>query len=348
MSGKIFISYRREDSEGHAGRIYDRLEKEFGRDHLFMDVDSIPPGENFSEVLGVEVAKCDVLLAMIGRNWIDVRDERGNRRLDAANDFVRIEISVALNRDIPVIPILLQGAPMPKSEQLPDNLKALSLRNGLDVRHASFDRDTDKLLMAIRGIFAKDAVQVLAKAMELWRSLPPLPRRGGHGEAYGNAKRETMLTFDKAVWLDPKSPDAYYQRGRFYLWNGDSRGLADFDKAIQFNPLHLETYKERAYYYFTQKNWTRAIADFDQVILLEPGRASSYEVRGICHAWKGDWVRAIADYNEAIRLNSSVESVYRHRGNAYAAIGEHTRAAEDQAKAAEIEARPRAKGWNLW
>jgi WD40 repeat protein len=151
MDAKIFISYRRDDSAGHAGRVQDRLVREFGRDLLFMDVDAIPLGLNFVKVLHEEVAKCGVLLAVIGPNWLDVRDEDGNRRLENPNDFVRIEIAAALQRGIPVIPILLDGARVPKPAQLPKELKELALRNGLDVHHASFHNDLDKLIRALKG-----------------------------------------------------------------------------------------------------------------------------------------------------------------------------------------------------
>jgi TIR domain len=148
---RVFISYRRDDSAGHAGRVHDRLEREFGRDLLFMDVDAIPLGANFLKVLNDEVAKCDVLLAVIGPGWLDARDENGHRRLDSPNDFVRIEIAAALKRDIPVIPILLDGTQVPKAERLPDDIKELAFRNGLQVRHASFHNDMDKLIRGLRG-----------------------------------------------------------------------------------------------------------------------------------------------------------------------------------------------------
>jgi hypothetical protein len=123
MAGKIFISYRRDDSAGYAGRVHDRLEREFGRDLLFMDIDSIPLGTNFANVIGKEVAKCDALLALIGPGWLDARDERGNRRLENPDDLVRIEIGAALKRGIPVIPILLEGTQFPKADHLPDDLR---------------------------------------------------------------------------------------------------------------------------------------------------------------------------------------------------------------------------------
>jgi TIR domain len=149
MTAKVFISYRRDDSAGYAGRVRDRLERELGRNLLFMDVDGIPLGTNFSKVLHEEVAKCGVLLAMIGPNWPDARDEHGNRRLDDPNDFVRIEIAAALQRNIPVIPILLEGARIPKATQLPEDLKELALRNAMEIRHASFQ---DDMIRLIRGL----------------------------------------------------------------------------------------------------------------------------------------------------------------------------------------------------
>jgi TIR domain len=158
MAAKVFISYRRDDSAGYAGRVRDRLERELGRDLLFMDVDAIPLGTNFSKVLHEEVAKCGVLLAMIGPKWPDARDEHGNRRLDDRNDFVRIEIAAALQRDIPVIPILLEGARIPKADQLPEDLKELALRNGMEIRHASFQDDMNRLIRGLKGHGAQTGV----------------------------------------------------------------------------------------------------------------------------------------------------------------------------------------------
>jgi len=150
MADQVFISYRRDDSAGYAGRILDRLEREFGANVLFMDVDSIPLGSNFVKILHERVASCSVLLAIVGPKWLDARDEEGNRRLDNPNDFVRVEIAAALQRGIPVIPILLDGAKTPKSDQLPEDLKELALRNGLDVRHTSFHVDMNRLVAELK------------------------------------------------------------------------------------------------------------------------------------------------------------------------------------------------------
>jgi hypothetical protein len=152
MATRVFISYRRDDSAGSAGRVHDRLQRDLGRDLLFMDVDAIPLGVNFVKVLRDEVAKCDVLLAVIGPHWIDARDEDGNRRLDDPNDFLRVEIATALQRNIPVIPILVDGAKVPKSDRLPKDLEELEQRNGLEIRHASFHSDVDKLIGGLKGL----------------------------------------------------------------------------------------------------------------------------------------------------------------------------------------------------
>jgi hypothetical protein len=175
MVAKVFISYRRDDSAGHAGRINDRLEREFGRDLLFMDVDAIPLGADFVDVLIAEVAKCDVLLAIIGPNWVDARDEAGRRRLDGDHDYVRIEIGAALKRGIPVVPIFLEGTRVPKLEQLPDDLKGLIRRNGLEVRHATFHADMDKLVRALKAAGTPDP-HITPTSRSTTRP-PPLPPR---------------------------------------------------------------------------------------------------------------------------------------------------------------------------
>jgi hypothetical protein len=158
MAAKVFISYRRADSAGYSGRVMDRLDRELGRDLVFMDVDAIPLGTNFTKVLHEEVAKCGVLLAVIGPNWLDARDEHGNRRLDNPNDFVRIEIAAALQRSIPVIPLLIDGAKIPKADELPEDLKELALRNGTEIRHASFQDDMNRLLRGLKdeGVYLTD------------------------------------------------------------------------------------------------------------------------------------------------------------------------------------------------
>ena len=93
MDGKIFISYRRDDEAFFAEQLYERLKQKYTKERVFYDADNIPAGRNFVRVLQEQIKQCDVLLAIIGREWLDARDEVGTRRLDKADDFVRIEIN---------------------------------------------------------------------------------------------------------------------------------------------------------------------------------------------------------------------------------------------------------------
>src|SRR5277367_985603 len=117
--GSIFISYRRDDAEGQAGRLYDDLVAEFGPDSVFMDVAAIQPGRDFRKAIDQSLSSCGAFLSVIGRGWLTAKDASGQRRLDDSADFVRVETATALKRDIPLIPVLVQGASTPKAEQLP-------------------------------------------------------------------------------------------------------------------------------------------------------------------------------------------------------------------------------------
>jgi hypothetical protein len=145
----IFVSYRRNDSEGEAGRLFDDLVAVFGENSVFMDVAAIEVGRDFRKAIDDSVATCGVLLAIIGREWIDARNEAGQRRLDDPSDFVRLETASALRRDIPVVPVLVQGAKMPRPEQLPDDLKELSYRNGVELTHVRWKSDLQLLIKAL-------------------------------------------------------------------------------------------------------------------------------------------------------------------------------------------------------
>jgi hypothetical protein len=154
--GRIFLSYRREETDFPAGWLHDRLAAHFGRDQVFRDVDDIPLGANFPEVIAKAVASCDVLLALIGSQWVTITDEEGKRRLDDPNDFVRLEIEAALQRSVLVIPILVRGAKMPRARQLPASLAELVHRNALELSPASFDFDTGRLLEVLDETLAEE------------------------------------------------------------------------------------------------------------------------------------------------------------------------------------------------
>ena len=156
MAGKIFVNYRRDDSIGMAGRLHDRLAQTFGRDKLFMDVDHIPAGVDFVAHLNSQVAACEVVLVVIGRNWLRAKDKAGQRRLHQTDDFVAIEIAAALARNIRVIPVLVDGARMPKESELPDSLKPLARRQAVDVRHSHFGHDAEALVKRMREALGEE------------------------------------------------------------------------------------------------------------------------------------------------------------------------------------------------
>ncbi len=144
MSG-IFISYRRDDSAANAGRLCDRLGAEFGADQVFMDVDDIPPGADFSAHISAKIGACDALLAVIGKQWLSAR-------LNDPNDLVSREIALALQRGLLVIPILVGGAVMPKAADLRSDLKPLAQRNAVTVSDQDFHGDTVKLIKTLRAL----------------------------------------------------------------------------------------------------------------------------------------------------------------------------------------------------
>ncbi len=145
----IFLSYRRDDSEGQAGRLFDDLVAHFGADSVFMDVAGIEAGRDFRKAIDQHVASCGVLLAMIGKDWVDAKDKQGKRRLDDPTDFVRFEIAAALKRDIPVIPVLVERANMPSVEQLPTDLESFAYRNAVELSHARWNSDVQVLFKAL-------------------------------------------------------------------------------------------------------------------------------------------------------------------------------------------------------
>ena len=149
MSG-IFISYRRDDTAGHAGRLFDHLSRVFGADGVFMDVDDIQRGDTFADTLNERLREADVLLAVIGKRWLTLTDSAGTRRLDKADDWVRNEASAALAAGRLVIPVLVGGAALPGAADLPEDLRALAERQMAEVRDGSWNEDVARLCKDIK------------------------------------------------------------------------------------------------------------------------------------------------------------------------------------------------------
>ncbi len=152
MKGQIFINYRRDDSSSAARLIFDRLKQHFGPDRIFIDIDKIELGVDFVRRIEEAVGKSEVLVVVIGRHWLTSTNEQGQRRLEDPNDFVRLEIATALEKGTPVIPALVDGADMPREDDLPDILKPLPRQNGLEIGHTRFDTDVNRLINGIEFI----------------------------------------------------------------------------------------------------------------------------------------------------------------------------------------------------
>lgn len=150
MSG-FFISYRREDARGHAGRLYDDLRVQFGDDEVFIDVDRMDPGINFVERINEVVAAADAIIAVIGSQWLRPTNAHGQRRLDDPNDFVRLEIATALTQRLRVVPVLVDGASMPRPDELPEDLRELAHRHAVELSDTRWDYDVGRLIDAMGG-----------------------------------------------------------------------------------------------------------------------------------------------------------------------------------------------------
>lgn len=149
VSGGVFISYRRDDSAGWTGRLYDRAVSALGSERVFMDVEAIAPGEDFAEAIEAILDQVETVLVVIGPRWLEVRDNAGRRRLEDPADYVRREIEGALVREIRVVPVLVGEAEMPSEHHLPENIRPLARRNSVSLRDVHFGADVGRLLDAI-------------------------------------------------------------------------------------------------------------------------------------------------------------------------------------------------------
>ncbi len=199
-SGSIWISYRRADSAGYAGRLYDRLASKLGFDRVLLDVDSITVGMDFVEAIEKRIRQLSAMLVVIGPGWVSAADSSGKRRLDDPDDFVRREIEIALETHIPVIPVLVGGAYMPLASELPARLQSLARRNALELSDISFQQDVDRLLSALESLVSRPA------EVEAQRVPPPAGPSSSAIEIRAGARTElarksTALRPGRTLWI---------------------------------------------------------------------------------------------------------------------------------------------------
>lgn len=186
---KVFVSYRREDSQDVTGRIYDRLVEYFSPAGVFKDIDDIPLGRDFLAVLAAAISQAGAVLVVIGPTWVSCADQDGRPRLDSPTDFVRLEVQAALEKDLPVIPVLVGRARMPAPDDLPEGLKPLAYRNGLAVRaDPDFHLDMERL----------------ASALEQWVPRSRSARRPTVNQALGDLAREREAERIDREWAETR------------------------------------------------------------------------------------------------------------------------------------------------
>jgi Domain of unknown function (DUF4268)/TIR domain len=203
-SGRIFLSYRREDTRHVVGRIGDRLTDHFGDERVFVDVDTIEPGQDFAEAIQSAVGSCQVLLALIGDQWLDSTDRKGRRKLDDANDLVRLEIQAALDRNVRVIPVLVDGVAMPTAEELPPSLAGLARRQAFELSYSRFRDDARRLVGLLDRLLAAPAPipPRAAKTSSKQAGKKPLY------EAFWNRFFEQVPT-EQPGWTNPRTPQRW-------------------------------------------------------------------------------------------------------------------------------------------
>jgi hypothetical protein len=200
MNG-IFISYRREDTAGHAGRLHDRLAAHFGEERIFRDIDAIEPGQNFARVIQEKVASCDVMLVIIGRRWLTSADAASNRRLEDPGDFVRLEVEAGLERPAVVIPVLVDGATMPHPEELPAEISQLAQRQAWEIRDKGFHQYVDQLIALLEKALAAAEEQRRLERQARAQSAAPSSASGAEsGDAYA-IKVERDILPDAEEWV---------------------------------------------------------------------------------------------------------------------------------------------------
>jgi TIR domain len=232
--GTVFISYRRESGAGEARALFNDLVAQLGHNSVFMDVDSIALGRDFRGVLHEILARCDLMLVLIDRNWTAARDDRGRARLENPSDFVRLEIETALRRNIVVTPVLVQGAQMPASEQLPPEIADLAYRNAFELSHGRWESDVQEMVrrLGLNGPKLKTDTARMSSASNLATSGMEKPdqripfHRTGMGRLmilviaaavpltvfaayYGTRLTSQRISNSPPVQISPRSPDHF-------------------------------------------------------------------------------------------------------------------------------------------
>lgn len=294
MSG-VFISYRRSDSGGWAGRLFDHLSMRFGKDLVFQDFDDIKPGTDFLEVIRTAIKVCDVVLVLIGPHWL--KDAEGRRRLDNPQDVLRMEISEALEGEKTVIPILLGGASMPSAENLPDPIKSLSRQHAVEVTDSRWDYDVGQLIKRLRElILPREGQLSLSQAQQelhqkQLRYFEILPH---HAAGALELAQQALAFLDRVSPLYPHDP--YLQLVRGYFHKNEAMALRNLDRYEEF-----------------EKALNEAERVFDTMIRERPADVGAWNGKGSVEALRGNFKEALRFIDRALEIDPNYEAAKQDR-----------------------------------
>jgi hypothetical protein len=352
----VFLSYRRDDTRHVAGRIADRLHEHF---ELFMDTDTIEPGMDFIEVIRREVGECDVLLAVMGPRWATLADAHGRRRLEDPNDWVAEEIRVALQRNIRVIPVLVDGADMPDPQELPAELAHLASRQAMTVRHESFGPDADRLIRVIQRIAGTKVPPAATDS----GTPDEMPHAGNTPSAEARLHADAEYQEALAACSEQRWTDAIGLLNAVQVRHGRQPAIDDrlYEAKRQ---KHLSDAYDHAADLTKKYQWDAAVEEWQAIVAANPtyrdaaGQLDSarrqhrifhmYEnVRNLYKA--GQWAAVVAASDDLSAQNArSAELDYmREQALAALAAGHPPRRTGDTPSASPPAPRPR-RWWILW
>ncbi|HET9276903.1 MAG TPA: tetratricopeptide repeat protein [Flavitalea sp.] len=357
----IFISYRRDDSLGSTGRLYDRLVEHFGADSVFIDVDGIAPGEDFIDAMEQAVGKCEILIAVIGKRWLSISNESGKRLIDNPSDFVRIEIAAALKRGITIVPVLVENAQMPNPDELPEDIRSISRRNAIEISHGRFELDTDRLIKSLESILKnpkKQSVKTNKKGSFL-TSKPAMligllvvflvifavwpPTEGDIPLKSDGAAKDTS-------YLDPAdstttgvvnsdAPDQALSAATNEAQPDNTASSAQEDNT----QTEVENSKAEQYYHklgweaYERENYNEAIGHYTKGIEANPQTTELYYYRGLAYLSLKNYGKARSDFANSLKIFPNDADTYDAIGQTYYGEGNYNLAISNHSRAIKIK-----------
>ena len=292
---RIFISYRRADSAGHAGRLFDHLSMRFGRDLTFYDFDDIKPGTDFLHQIRAAIRECEVMLVLIGPYWL--KNVTGRRRLDDPGDVLRLEVTDALGGDITVIPVLLGGAKMPSAEDLPDSVKPLSRRHAVEITDSRWNYDVGQLIERLRELIITDEGQFpLAQAKQELHQ-----KQLQYFELLSKNPADALgVALNALAFLDRVSPlypdDSYLQLVRGYFHKNEAMALRNLGRPEEFETALDE-----------------ADRVFDTMVRERPEDAGAWNGKGSVEALRGHLSEALHFIDRALEIDPNYKAALADR-----------------------------------